>query len=319
MALPTVSVFIVNWNSGEYLNTALTSLLNQTLGNFEAIVVDNASTDGSQNCLTRLADPRLSLLELKSNVGFAVANNIAASKARSKKYFALLNPDAFPDPDWLKELVSAAETEISYGAFSSSLVDARNTDLWDGTGDFYRITGQPFRRDHHQSRAKFQRNRTDVFSPCAAAALYTRKAWEAACGFDEDYFCYVEDVDLGFRLQLLGFRTLHVPEAICLHIGSGIVGTRSDFSAYFGQRNLTLAYLKNMPGPLLFFLFPLHLLSSIAAFFLFVKRGQGKIFWESKVAAMRLFPKFWIKRKLIQQQRCISSYQVWSMLDKSLW
>lgn len=319
MSVPIVSVFVVNWNSGNYLRAALVALARQTLREFEVIVVDNASADNSQKCVLNFADSRFTLVQLEHNVGFAAANNIAAARAKSLQFFALLNPDAFPEISWLERLVCAADIEFTYAAFSSSLVSSRNTDLWDGTGDCYRITGQPFRRDHQKNRAKYPRRKAEVFSPCAAAALYTREAWLAVDGMDEDYFCYIEDVDLGFRLQLLGYKTLHIPEAVCLHVGSGVVGVKSDFATYYGQRNLSLAFLKNMPSVLLALLMPLHLMSVIAAFFLFVLRGQGQVFLKSKIAAVRLVPKFWKKRRPLQKLRILSSYQVWLILDKSVW
>jgi hypothetical protein len=125
----------------------------------------------------------------------------------------------------------------------------------------------------------------EIFYPCAAA-MYRRDAFEQVQGFDEDFFCYAEDVDLGFRLRLLGHRALYVPDAVVYHVGSGSTGRRSDFSVYHGQRNLVWSFVKNMPVSLLLLYWPAHVLMNIAALAILAFRGQGRVAWRAKIDAI---------------------------------
>jgi GT2 family glycosyltransferase len=145
------------------------------------------------------------------------------------------------------------------------------------------------------SVAKFEAK--EIFSPCAAAALYRKAAVDGIGGFDEDFLCYGEDVDLGFRLRLAGHPSRLVSEAVVLHEGGGSSGgRRSDFTAYHGHRNMVWVYVKNMPGLLFWLLLPLHLLANLASMVILALRGQGGIAWKAKRDALRRLPAMWKKR-----------------------
>jgi GT2 family glycosyltransferase len=145
--------------------------------------------------------------------------------------------------------------------------------------------------------------------------LYSRKAWEQVGGLDEDFFCYGEDVDLGFRLQLAGYRCLYVPTAVAHHYGSAVTGERSDFSTYHGQRNLVWVYVKNMPPLLFWVLLPYHLVLNLAALIGCVLRGQGRVAFKAKIDALRGLARTWKKRRSIQRERRVSAARIWSLLD----
>ena len=131
--------------------------------------------------------------------------------------------------------------------------------LLDGTGDAYHMSGLVWRMGHGMPVSSDTGKDYEVFSPCAAVAFYRRSAMQKIGGFDEEYFCYVEDVDLGFRLRLAGFRCLYVPKSVAHHVGSGATGGQhSDFAAYHGHRNLVWTFVKDMPGILFWALLPLH-------------------------------------------------------------
>jgi GT2 family glycosyltransferase len=136
-------------------------------------------------------------------------------------------------------------------------------------------------------------------------------------GFDEDYFCYVEDVDIGFRLRLAGYRCLYVPQSVAHHVGSGTTGGQnSDFSMYYGHRNLVWTFVKNMPGILFWLLLPLHLsLNLVSIIWL---RGRGGVIWRAKRDALLGLPKMWHKRQHIQKTRSASIGEIWQQLDKRL-
>ena len=148
---------------------------------------------------------------------------------------ALLNPDAFPEPDWLEALLVAAESNPGFDVFDSKLVNAGNPTVLDGAGDAYHLSGLAWRMGHGSPVPTSGEYEREVFSPCAAAALYRRSALSETGGFDEEYFCYVEDVDLGFRLRLAGHNAMYVLDAGVHHVGSATTGGRhSDFAVIMG-------------------------------------------------------------------------------------
>ena len=310
------AVIVVNWNSGEHLKACLQALAAQTEPAFRALVVDNASDDGSQAQIAALGDSRFSLLQLDANTGFAHANNAGVRQCGDCEFVALLNPDAIPAPDWLAQLLQAAEAHPQAAAFGSHLVATDDRDLSDGTGDVYHFTGRAWRRDHRVPLRHSVAEAGEIFSPCAAAALYRRSVWEQAGGLDEDFFCYMEDVDLGFRLRLLGWRARHVPASVCYHAGSAVTGRRSDFSTYHGQRNMVWTFVKNMPSWLFWLLLPSHVLLNLLAPLAFAARGQVRLVLRAKRDAVRQWRSVWRKRRQVQEHRAVAPLAIWAALDK---
>lgn len=314
-----VTVVIVNWNGGAYLGRCLAALQAQTETAFRAVVIDNGSSDGSAEAVAAFDDPRFMLQALGENRGFAAANNLAVREHAVGEWVALLNPDAFPAPDWLECLLAAAAAHPQYAFFGARLVDAANSRRLDGTGDVYHVSGLAWRRGHSRAATTADLTPLEIFGPCAAAALYRLDAWREVGGFDEDYFCYFEDVDLAFRLRLAGYRCRYVPEAVCRHVGSGLTGRRSDFSVYHGHRNLVWTFVKDMPAPLLWLLAPLHLAQNVLALAAFALRGQGRCIWCAKRDALAGLPVIWAKRRALQARRRIGARELWRVLDKRLW
>lgn len=313
-----VSVIIVNWNAGDLLARCASSLVAQTVLPHEIIVVDNASTDGS---VKRIVDkfPSVRVIESKRNLGFAAANNLAVQGASSgSEWIAFLNPDAFPEPGWLGALLSAATDLPEYSIFGSRLMDANSPAVVDGIGDIYHASGLVWRAGHGALLGSHESVAREIFSPCAAAAMFRKDAFLAAGGFDENFFCYVEDVDLGFRMRLLGHGCWYVPDAVVLHVGSAVTGRRSDFSIYHGHRNLVWAFVKNMPGVLFWLLLPLHVALNLVSVVWFALRGQGAVILRAKRDALLGLPKMWRKRQLIQKARVASVRDIWRVLDKRL-
>ncbi len=313
-----LSVVVVNWNGQAYLEQCIDALLNQTVKPLEIIVVDNASSDGSLNALSHY--PTVRLFSLNSNSGFARGNNLAADILDSQtQWIALMNPDAFAMPDWLEKLLAAAERNPEFDLFGSKLVNAADPTKLDGAGDVYHFSGLVWRSGHGRHASSVMNAEREIFSPCAAAALYRRSVFEKVGGFDEDFFCYVEDVDLGFRMRLAGARCLYVPDSVVKHVGSGTTGGQhSDFSVYHGHRNLVWTLVKNMPGFLFWLVLPLHVALSLLTIVWFTLRGQGKVIWRAKRDALLGLPKMWRKRKQIQKNRVASIASIWRMLDKRL-
>jgi GT2 family glycosyltransferase len=312
-----VTVIIVNWNGGEYVRRCLLALRGQTYTDFRVLVVDNASTDGSAQ---RVAQdfPEAELIHAGGNLGFARGNNLGIDHAAGSEWVALLNPDAFAEPAWLEKLVAATRQHPECASFGSRLLRADDAATLDGIGDVYHISGLHWREGFHKPAAGRGAQAKEIFSPCAAAALYRASALREAGPFDADYFCYSEDVDLGFRLRLLGYRSWYVPDSIAHHVGSAITGGRSDFTMYHGVRNGIWTYFKDMPGALLWICLPALVLGFGSVTVKLALRGQGGAAWRGLRDAVSGLPKVLAKRREIQARRRASLVSIWRALDKSL-
>jgi GT2 family glycosyltransferase len=312
-----VAVIIVNFNSENLLGECLRHLRAQTRRPERIIVVDNASRDGSAD-QSESNYPEVEFVRSDRNLGFAAANNLGARRAAGAEWLALLNPDAFPEPDWLERLLAAAHASPDCVSFGSRLLDASDSGRLDGTGDVYHVSGLAWRRDHGRSIISGVDEADEIFAPCAAAALYRRDVFLEAGGFDEDYFCYFEDVDLGFRLRLLGYRCRYAPGAVVRHVGSAVTGRRSPFSLYHGHRNLVWTWCKNMPALLFWVYLPQHLLVNLGAVLWYAARGQGSTLLRAKWDALRGLPRCWRQRRVIQARRQVSIWRLRQTMSRGL-
>jgi GT2 family glycosyltransferase len=299
---PATSVVIVSWNSAAYLPRCLDSLSAQTDHDFEVVLIDNGSTDGSlDEVCTRWPGLILHVKQLGQNWGFAAANNLGVNLANGE-WIALLNSDAFPEPDWLKNLLQAAK-------------QANAPHLMDGAGDALHISGLAWRRYASWPAAQFGSEPEEVFSACAAAALYSRRAFLQVGGFDEDFFSYHEDIDLGFRMRLQGFRCLYVPEAVVYHIGSATLGAQSDFALYHWQRNYIWSFFQNMPLALMWEALPAHLMTNFIYQINYTLRGRGVILLKAKMDAIRGLSSTLRKRRMIQKTCKVSRKDLSCVLE----
>jgi len=302
----TVALIIVNWNGADLLRRCLQSVREQRRPPDHVIVVDNASTDDS---IAR-AEAHLRSVEvirLATNTGFAHANNVGAQAARGYDALALMNPDVIADPGWLEALVAAAEADPRAAGFASRMLMASAPRL-DGAGDSYHVSGRAWRKGHGMAAAAGPQADADTFGPCAAAALYRRDAFEEVGGFDEQFFCYFEDVDLAFRLRLRGYTCRYVHQAVVQHTVSAVSGYRSDFALYHGERNAIWTFVKNMPAPLLWMYLPQHVILNSLALVTYPWRGQGTVVWKAKIDALRGLSDVLRQRTAIQQARRVSPW-----------
>ena len=232
------AVVIPNWNGRDWLPGCLDSLAAQTLAPSEIVVVDNGSTDGSLELLAARA-PAVRLLELGRNTGFAFAANRGV-EAVGASAVALVNTDVVLAPDWLERMARALDRHPEAASVASKMIDLNNPGLLYDAGDFLRRDGAAEQR----GRFEFAWGRFDqpgeVFSACAGAALYRREAMLAAGGFDERFFAYLEDVDLGLRLRLAGWICRYEP-AVAWHAGGGTSGKlRRPLTAWVVRNTLLL-------------------------------------------------------------------------------
>lgn len=295
---PLFSILIVSYQSGPTLERCLAGLRAQTFGDFEILLVDNASTDGAPQAAVA-ADPSIRFLEPGANLGFAAGNNLAARNARGR-WLVLLNPDAYPAADWLEALVAGAARHPEVRCFTSLQMVADEPGLMDGAGDVMTSAGIPFRGGYRR-RLPPNLVEGEVFSACGAATMIDRELFLVHGGFDERFFCYCEDVDLGYRLRLAGEPVLLLPGARVEHVGSASTGVRSDFSIFHGSRNRIWTFLKNTPGPLLWLTAPLHVAVTAGLLLLHLRRGDAGPAWRGIRAAFerqRLDPILASRREL---------------------
>jgi GT2 family glycosyltransferase len=296
LASPAATVVIVAYESGAFLQPCVDALAAQTFRDFEAIIVDNASSDGSVRDL-RLPDARFRVLSAGANIGFAVANNRAAgASCASAEFLVLLNPDAVAEPDWLAILIATAQSAPDIGGVGSLQRRLDDPDILDGVGDVWHVAGLAWRAGEGRPSATAPGD-GEIFGPCGAAALYRRAAFLALGGFDERFFCYCEDVDLAFRLRAAGYRAVRASRAVVRHAGSGISGRRSGFTLYHGHRNRIWTFVKNTPGAWFWLLLPYHLAFNALYLGSALRRGILPPVWRAYVAAAKGLPSIWRSRR----------------------
>ncbi len=314
MIKPFFSVLILFWKSDQFLPDNLQALEEQTFKDFEVILLDNGADEAPDPAvLSQHPSLDLRVIHSDSNLGFAAGNNLAARQAQGE-YLILLNNDAFPEPDWLSTLHQAAKTHPGH-CFASRLLQANNPEVLDGEWNVYHASGLAWRKNHNRSASFSAANPRYVLSACAAASAYPRLAFEQIGGFDEDFFAYMEDIDLDLRLRMVGYPCLYLPGAVVHHVGSGSTGNRSDFSIFYGQRNLVWTFVKNMPGLLFWLLLPGHLLINLGYLFagLFIT-NRGTL-WQAKKAAVAGLPEMWQKRHHVQSTRTIPVWRFARLLN----
>ncbi len=241
----SAAIIIANWNGKDYLRVCLNSLRVQTHPDFEIIVADNGSTDGSLEML-RQDYPEVRVLELDANYGFVIASNRGA-KATDAEVLVMLNNDTEAEPGWLAALCQALEEHPKAGSAASKILLFDRRDTIHSAGDMLGPDFMPRNRGVWEIDRGQYDDRTEIFGPCGGAAAYRREAWEQVGGFDERLFMYLEDVDLAWRLQKAGWESVFAPEARVYHhlsaTGGGVIA-----SYYVGRNTLLLHRRYLTPG-----------------------------------------------------------------------
>lgn len=233
MVVPTLA-------ADDALAECLRSLEKQTFDRFEVIVVDNSGAKRAQ------AGARVHVIANERNVGFGAAVNQAILASQSP-YVVTLNDDAVADPHWLEKLAAAADARPQAGMCASE-VRMADSGLLDSAGMLMAIDGSSKQRGHGESPAKFATQRDALF-PSGSAALYRRKMLDEIGLFDQSFFLYCEDTDLGMRARWAGWECAYVPGAIVEHRYSHSAGRATPLKAYFVERNRLYAAIKNFPWP----------------------------------------------------------------------
>lgn len=245
-----VSVIIPNWNGLKWLPVCLDSLRNQTYADFVTYVVDNGSVDGSAEFITTHY-PEVRLIRNAKNLGFAGGMNVGILASKGE-YVVSLNNDTEADHLWLAELVEHMDQRPGIGFAACALLDFNDRGRIDALADGYSIDGRSYKVGSGQIFRDKDTPPFEILSACAAGCLYRRSMLDKIGLYDEDFFAYMEDVDLGLRAQLAGYRCVCVPSAIVYHMGSASSGgPASAFSIRQTSRNLYRVIFINVPALLI--------------------------------------------------------------------
>ena len=314
---PLVSVVVVNYNGRYLLPDCFRSLTQQSYRNYEIILVDNGSRDDSISFMKEhYTDVRI--VQLSSNTGFAGGTNAGIKEAQGE-YILTLNNDTCVFSDFIEKLIQPMMQEPAVGMCASKMIFpdkkinstgiciSRSGAAWD-RGGFEQDTGQ---YDHEE----------EVFGPCAGAALYRKAMLDDIGLFDEDFFLYMEDVDLAFRARLSGWRCVYTHEARVIHKHGGTAESCSDITVYYSNRNLLWYVVKNFPLWTLITSSPWIIGRNCAVIPYYFLRGKGRAIIGAKVDTVKGLPLMIGKRRYINKNvhsRTIEKWiHVWNRVHKS--
>lgn len=317
---------VVTHNRKELLAHCLHSIQNQVDAVYEVILVDNASTDGTVEFVHENY-PNIKIINKNINSGFCEGNNAGIRAARAP-IVALLNNDAVVGPTFLRQLLAALEDHPDAAMAACKILQYENRTLIDKAGHLIYWDGQNRGRGMgEQDHGQYDRPE-EVLWPDGCAAAYRRDALLAVGGFDEDFFAYADDADLGFRLRLAGHKAIYVPTAEVYHHRGSTLGKTNPRRLHLIERNRVLLAFKNLPLPLLLlnpFFYAVRLVRGLWA--AIVGKGEvarhsserGKLSialtllradWE----AVRMLPRMWPKRRQIFRTRKLSSMEVYRLM-----
>ena len=281
------SVVITNYNGIRYLKNCLLSLQKCEGEDFEVIVVDNGSTDGS-DLLPDSLKLNVRLIKLNENTGFAHAVNVGIREAKGE-YVILLNNDTEVESGFVRKLTEALKKNRKAFSASAMMVDMNNREVLDGAGDYYCALGWAFAYGKGKKTEECDKGRK-IFSSCGGACIYDKSKLEITGLFDEQHFAYLEDVDLGYRARIAGFDNIYEPKAVVYHAGSGFSGSRyNEFKIKLSSRNSIYLILKNMPLLQLIINLPFLLVGYLIKTLFFILKGFGKVYLKGLLAGFKLY------------------------------
>ncbi|MBN1954925.1 MAG: glycosyltransferase family 2 protein [Anaerolineae bacterium] len=291
------SLIVVNYNDRDYLDACLASLLADGGPDYEVILVDNASTDGSADHVTR-AFPTVRLIRNPSNAGFGAANNVGAREARGE-YLVFVNPDTVVEAGWFRPLVAALEADPQAGLATSRILLLADRERINTCGNETHYTGLTLCRGMGLERERLAEPAV-VGAVSGAAFAVRRELFHALGGFDEMFFLYMEDTDLSWRARLTGYRCLYVPQSVVYHDYTLRFGP---LKTYYQERNRYAMLLKNLRWGTLFVLAPALLLAELVAWGFVLLRERSR--WTNKLRAYAWVIQHW--QQIAAQRRRVQS------------
>ena len=310
--MPEMSVIIVNWNGKRFLDDCLGSLRRQTFRDFETIVVDNGSSDGSTEHI-RVHFSEVKLVALAENRGFA-GGNIPGYELASGNLIVLLNNDTEADPAWLEAIHEASILYPLAGSFASKMMYFHARDRIENCGFEMGAGGATLDLGRDELDSADWKTCREVFGACGGAVAYRRSMLRDIGFLDPDFFMVYEDVDLSFRAQLHGYSCIYVPNAIVFHHYRASLGAGSAQQVFYSQRNIEFVYFKNMPLGLILQSLPQRLIYEIGAAIYSFRRGLGGSFFNGKLSAIKHLPSLWQKRTQIQRSMTVDASHIRSLM-----
>ncbi len=302
--MPAVSIVIPNYNGMEHLPLCLNSIFKQTYSDFEVIVVDNGSSDSSVSYVAENF-PQVRWIQFSENKGFACAVNAGITATRND-YIALLNNDIELTGDWLEKMIEAIRQHDEIGSVACKMMNFYHRNIIDAAGDELSCAGNGRSRGEKQLDNGSFDSFHYVFGACAGAALYRRKMFDEVGLFDESFFAWGEDIDHDFRSQLLGYKCLYTPHAVCYHKRGGTKLQITSLAAKLHARNPFFYLLKNVPWQIFLLRAALIILSRIYNAMKILQQGFIKEQLQAAVEVIKFFPVLLAKRKDIQSRRNVS-------------
>ena len=292
-----VTVVIPNYNGIKYIRGCMDSLRNQKGEAFDILVIDNASKDGSLEVLQQ-EYPEARVIALSENTGFCHAVNLGIRESRTP-YAILLNNDTVVKDGFVQALVEAIEEAEDIFSVSSMMLSMQDETIIDDAGDGYSALGWAYSRGKGLPAAEYEK-KVEIFAACGGASIYRRKIIEEIGYFDENHFAYLEDIDLGYRARIYGYRNLYEPRAKVIHAGSATSGSRyNEFKTRLSSANNAYLIGKNMPLLQLILNFPLLLLGFLVKACFFARKKMGKLYIQGYFSGIaRCFSKEGQKHKV---------------------
>jgi GT2 family glycosyltransferase len=313
---PLISIVIPNYNGAACLETCLRSLPGQSDHRQELLVVDNGSRDHSIELVRRLA-PEARILPQPCNLGFAAAVNHGIRAARGE-WIAVLNNDTEVGEGWLAACLDAIERYPDASFLACHILDYHDRGRVYSAGDCFLRAGLGYRRGQELPDGEEYGRSIPVFSACGCAALYRKAALEAADGYDGHFFAYLEDVDLGLRLQAAGAAGYYVPDARVYHLGGATSGGEfAPLAVRLRTRNAILLLLKSIPGRILLRCTPMILAGQASWFGRAAAHGRLLSYLRGLAGVFPLLPAMLAKRRALRRLWKGSAPRLWRSILES--
>jgi GT2 family glycosyltransferase len=318
-AAPLLSVIIPNWNGKKFLAECIDSLKEQTFPDFEVILVDNGSTDGSVEFVEERYGNFVRIIRNSRNLGFTGGNNTGIRAAKGE-FLVLLNNDTRVEPTWLEGLTEAIGRDPRVGMWASKVCSYSQRNRIEAVGELAYWDGLNRARGQYERDSGQYDKGEEIFFPPGCGGMFRKAVFDEIGLFDEDFFAYGDDAEIGIRARLAGWKCYYVPKAVLYHKNSGSTGQYSPFKAFYVERNRFWITIKYFPLSLLalsfFFTFYRFALQAYGALTHQGAAGKftriyspGSLVWillKAYLSGFRYLPRMWRKRKELKPLRKIS-------------
>ena len=320
MSNDKISIVILNWNGSSFLKRFLPSVVSCSTGNTEIVVADNGSTDDSREVIGTLF-PSVVYLQLEQNFGFAEGYNRALQQLQAD-YFLLINSDVEVTPGWLDPLIELMRKDQSIGICQPKILSFDRRDEFEyagAAGGFIDRFGYPYCRGRILNvfeKDLGQYNQSVQVSWASGACMLVRSSvWHECGGFDVDFWAHMEEIDLCWRAQHLGYSVFVCPESIVYHVGGGTLNYNSPLKVYLNFRNNLYLLVKNLPGRQLAAKLPARMILDGVAALVFLLKGEFRSFGSVFYAHLKFYgnlPRLMKKRRILLQNRKDTAFSVTS-------